>query len=99
MLILEKYSYSVYGIGFDACRSFSSTYGSGFGKNVIIFCADMNSSVHIDNKKNIYLGSEQGPKRWFRSYNVDFRERILYSFFSDQQKKICLSFHYSWVNS
>ena len=60
MLILEKYSYSVYGIGFDACRSFSSTYGSGFGKNVIIFCADMNSSVHIDNKKTYILVLSKG---------------------------------------
>ena len=32
MLILIKYSYSGYGIGFDACRSFSLSGGSG-GKN------------------------------------------------------------------
>ena len=36
----DKYSYSGYGIGFDACRTFSSSDGSGFGKNVIIFAAD-----------------------------------------------------------
>ena len=47
----DKYLYYVYGIGFDACRSFSLTDGTGFSKNVIIFGADMNSYVPIDNKK------------------------------------------------
>ena len=28
--------------------------GSGFGKNVIIYGADMGSSVHVINKKNIF---------------------------------------------
>ena len=46
----EKYCYSVYAIGFDGCRSFSLTDGSGFGKNLIISGAGMSSSVHIDNK-------------------------------------------------
>ena len=47
----DKYLYYVYGIGFDACRSFLLTDGTGFSKNVIIFGADMNSYVPIDNKK------------------------------------------------
>ena len=45
---IDKYRYSGYGIGFDR-RSFSFP-GGGFGQNVIIFGADMNSSPHIDNK-------------------------------------------------
>ena len=36
----DKYKYSGNGIGFDACRSFSLSYGSGSG-----------SSVHVDNRK------------------------------------------------
>ena len=46
----DKYRYSGYGIGFDRRGTFSFPCG-GFGQNVIIFGADMNSSIHIDNKK------------------------------------------------
>ena len=52
-----KYSYSGYGIGFDACWSFSLSDSSGFGKNVTIFGDNMSSSVHIGNKKERYLYS------------------------------------------
>ena len=52
---IEKYHYSGYGIGFDRRSSFSFE-GGGFGQNVIIFGADMRSSIHIDNeKKNILI--------------------------------------------
>ena len=44
-----KYSYSSYGIGLDRQIEYSLPDGS-IGKNVIIFGADMNSSVHIDKK-------------------------------------------------
>ena len=47
----NKHKYSGYGIGFDASGSFSFSNGNGFGKNVIIFVADMSSSLHNDNKK------------------------------------------------
>ena len=49
-LILNKYGYSGYGIGFDRRSSFSFP-GGGFGQNVLIFGADMTSSTYIDNKK------------------------------------------------
>ena len=41
--------YSGYGIGFDRKGSYS--IGNEVGRNVIIFGVDMNSSPHIDNKK------------------------------------------------
>ena len=50
----NKYKYSSYGIGFDSRSEFSSTDGS-MEKNVIIFGADMTSSVHIDNKRKDIL--------------------------------------------
>ena len=50
---IGKYKYSGYGIGFDRRSSFSFASG-GFGQNVLIFGADMSSSIHIDNKKKIY---------------------------------------------
>ena len=31
----DQYSYSGYGIGFDACGSFLLSDGAGFGKNII----------------------------------------------------------------
>ena len=34
----------------DARESFSLSDGSGFGKNVIIFGADMSSSGHVEKK-------------------------------------------------
>ena len=51
---IEKYRYSGYGIGFDRRSSFSFPSG-GFGQNVLIFGADMSSSIHIDNKKKDIL--------------------------------------------
>ena len=45
----DKCKYGSYGIGFDSCSEFSFTDGS-LGRNVIIFGADMTSSLHDDNK-------------------------------------------------
>ena len=39
----DKYYYSKYGISFDVCGNISRPNG-GFGKNVVIFVADMSSS-------------------------------------------------------
>ena len=46
---IDKWKYFGYGIGFD--RSWIFSLASGFGKNIIIFGADMSSSEHVDNKK------------------------------------------------
>ena len=52
---IDKYKYSGYGTGFDRRSSFSFPSG-GFGQNIIILGADMNSFIHIDNKgKNILI--------------------------------------------
>ena len=51
----DKYSYTGYGIEFDARGSLLLSGGSDFGKNTIIFNADMSSSVHIDNSKKDIL--------------------------------------------
>ena len=50
---IDKYRYSGYGIGFDRRSSFPFP-GGGFAQNIIIFGADMNSSIHIDNKGKIF---------------------------------------------
>ena len=43
--------YSKYGIGFDVYSTFSLLGGGAFGKYVIIFAVDNNSSVHADKRK------------------------------------------------
>ena len=57
---IDKYRYSGYEIGFDRKGSFSFA-GGGFGQNVIIFGADLNSSIHIDNKRKDILILGFGP--------------------------------------
>ena len=57
---IDKYKYSGYGIVFDRRGSFSFL-GGGFGQHVIIFGADTNSSIHIDNKKKDILILGLGP--------------------------------------
>ena len=56
----DKYEYSGYGIGFDSRSEFSLPVGS-MGRNVIIFEADMSSSVHVDNKSIDTLILGEGP--------------------------------------
>ena len=52
------YEYAGYGIGFDSKRTFSHT-SCGTGVNVVIFGADMSSSVHADDKtKSILILAE-----------------------------------------
>ena len=50
----------------------SLSHSSGFGKNVIIFGADMPPSVHADEKKK--------NNKWYKYY-FDCRERIFYKFY------------------
>ena len=47
---IDKYGYSGYGIGFNQRSSFSFP-GDRFCQNVLIFGADMSSSVHKKSKK------------------------------------------------
>ena len=54
---IDKFKYSVYGIGFDRHGTFS--IGNGFGKNVITFGANMSSFVHVDNNKKDGIKMEQ----------------------------------------
>ena len=57
---IERYKYSAYGIGFDRRSSFSFNDG-GFGQNVLLFGADMSTSIHIDNKKKEILVLGRAP--------------------------------------
>ena len=60
----------------------------GFGIDCIIFGADMDSSVHIDNKKNILiLGTTLAAQKM---YSINFTEH---------NKKFYLSLYYNGENS
>ena len=86
---IEKYKYSGYGIGFDRRSSFSFTSG-GFGQNVLIFGADMSTSIHIDNKRKDILVLGRGPTQGLEStltaekmYSINFtvrKKKILFKF-------------------
>ena len=56
----DKCNYSGYGIGFDF-RSELSFTDESVRKNVIIFGAEMSSSVYIDNKSKDILILGEGP--------------------------------------
>ena len=93
---IEKYKYSGYGIRFDRRSSFSFPSG-GFGQNVLIFGADMSSSIHIDNKKKDILVLAKGPTQGLES---TLTAEKLYSInFTVTKKKFCLSLHYNGANS
>ena len=80
---LEKYKYSVYGIGFHTHRSVSLSDGSGFDKNVVIFVADISSSAYVDNRKKYILILGKDPTQGFedtiltaeKEYAINFNEQ------------------------
>ena len=93
---IEKHKYSGYGIGFDRRLSFSFT-GGGFGQNVLIFGADLSTSIHIDNKKKDILVLGRGPTQGLESTLT--AEKIYSINFTVTKNKFCLSLHYHGGNS
>ena len=88
----ERYEYSGYEVGFDRRSSFSFP-GDGFGKNVLIFGADMSSSAHIDTKKKgiLILG-----KRPTQGLEYTLTAEKMYSInFTVIKNKFCLSLRLS----
>ena len=67
-------------------------------KNVIIFGADVNSSVHIDNKgKDIII---LGDRPTQELYNTTLTAEAIYFInFTHSNQKFCLSLHYNGSNS
>ena len=93
---IEKYKHSGYGIGFDRRTSFSFTSGA-FGQNVLIFGADMSTSIHIDNKKKDILVLGKGPTQGLESTLT--AEKMYSIIFTVTKKKFCLSLHSNRGNS
>ena len=93
----DKYKYSGCDIGFDSRSDFLFTDGS-MGRNIVIFGADMSSSMHFDNKIKVILvlgkGATQGLDDLILTaetkYPIDFTQ---------PNKRFLLSLHYNGINS
>ena len=94
---IDKYKYSGYGIGSDSRGSFSHPGGKNDTK-VVIFGADLSSSVHANNKLNtaLVLG-----KAFIEGINgtAVYAEKMYPTNFTVNNKKFCLSLHYNGDNS
>ena len=93
---IEKYNYSGCSIGFDRRAIFLFPSG-GFGQNVLIFGADMSSSIHIDNKKKDILVVGREPTQGLESTLT--AEKMYSINFTVTKKTFCLSLHYNGPNS
>ena len=58
----NEYKYSGYGVGFNNNGIFPESIGR-FGKNIIIFGADMNSVVHVNKRENILIFGKRPTDR------------------------------------
>ena len=92
-----KYKYFGYGIGFDARGVFSLSDGNGFGKNAMIFGADMSSSVHIDKRKDILI-HDKSTIEGLDDITLTAEKKCSINF-TEQQMKFCLSLLYNGANS
>ena len=68
------------------------------GKNVIIFGADMSSSVHIDNKGKDILILGEGPTQGLLDDTTLTAEAIYPINFTQPNKRFVLSLHYNGSN-
>ena len=94
---LDKYKYTGYGIGIDSRSEFLFTDGS-YGKNVIIFGADMSSSVHVDNKGKDILILGEGPTQGLDDTTLTAEAKYPINF-TQPNKRFVLSLHCNRSNS
>ena len=76
---LDKFNYGGYGIGFDSCSGLWFRDRS-MRKNVILFDADMRSSLHIDNKNRNILILGEGPTQRLHNTKLTGEAKYLISF-------------------
>ena len=93
---LDKKKYTVYGIGFDSRSDFLFIDG-GYGKYVIIFGADMNSSVHADNNGKDILIFGEGPTQRLDDTTLTTEEKYPTNF-TQYGKRFLLCLHYNGSN-
>ena len=81
-------------IGLDV-RSNVSTNGE-WGKNVVIFCADNNLSMHADNRTKDTLVLNEGPINRLDNKISEVKYAVNVT---KSRKKICFDLHYNAANS
>ena len=81
-----RYAYSKCGIGFDICICFSLSGGGSFGKNVIIFGADVSPFEHINSKKKDILILHKGLPGGLHDTTVTAEKKYPINF-TEQLKK------------
>ena len=94
---IDKYKYFGYGIRFDGSRNFSHPRG-GTGKIVVIFGANMSSSIKIDNRGKDILIIGKGPTLGLGEHSLTGEKMCLINFTKDNTK-FCLSLYYNGGNS
>ena len=90
---LKINTYSGYGIAFDSGGSFSHP-GRGYGKNVILFEADLSSSVHGSNTANNILVLSKDFIQRVNGTTI-YAEKVYSTNVTVTNKKFCLSLHYN----
>ena len=93
----DKWQYSGYGAGFNSKGEFTHPDAS-YGRNVIIFRADLSNSKHSNNKTNniLVLGREFIQKI---NNTTIYAEKMYSPNFTADNKIFCLSLHYNGDNS
>ena len=94
---IDKNKYSGYRIRFDRTGVYLLPDCS-FGRNVIIFGLDMNSSVLVDSKVKDILILGQGPTQGLGEHLLT-AEKMYSVNFTNHRKKCCLSLYYNGANS
>ena len=96
---LKINTFSGYGVAvaFYAKGNFSNPSG-GYGKNVIIFGADLSSSVHANNRANNILVLGKDLIQGINGTAIS-AERMYSTNFTVTNKKFCLSLHYNGDSS
>ena len=84
-------------IGFDSQSEFLFSDGS-YGKNVIIFGADMSSSVHVDNKGKDILILGEGPTQGLDDTTLTAEAKYPINF-TQSGKRFVVGLHYNRSNS
>ena len=93
---IDEYKYSGYEIGFDIKGVFS--FDNGFGRNCVTFVVDMNSSVHVDNKKKDILILGEEPTHGLEGTTLSTEKRYSINL-TENNKKFCLSLHHNGADS
>ena len=88
---IGKYKYCGYCIGFDSRGTFSHP-SVGYGRNVIIFGADLSSSSHANNKTRSILVLDNDFIQEIDGTTI-YAEKMYSTNFNADNKTFCLSLH------